>query len=153
MKKIKLPPVVDQFVTIKTLLIVIALFSIVMGFVYGYYLFLPWKMNNPGTQVTIERGMTPKDIAQLLENSNIIRSRTKFLISAKFIGVSPKLQAGIYHFEGQQSNFKVLQKLVRGLVITTQITIPEGMRAMKIAALLKEQLKIDSRRFMDMNEC
>lgn len=121
-----------------------------LSMVYGFLLFMPWKTQTDEMIVTIERGMSPQAIAELLNHAEIIRHEKNFLLSAKFLGVTRKLQAGKYAFHGKQSHFKVLRKLVRGLVVTESVTIPEGMRATKIAKILQERFNIDYTVFLNM---
>jgi UPF0755 protein len=150
MMKQRILPFVIRTVPIKAVLVVITAFSIFIGICYGAFLFLPWKMADASVQVTIQRGMAPDHIAALLEKYRVIKNRKTFRIGAKFLGVSSRLQAGRYFFNGRQSNFKVLRKLTRGLVITETITIPEGTRASRIAKILHDRFNIDSNRFMEI---
>ncbi|MFO7890058.1 MAG: endolytic transglycosylase MltG [bacterium] len=118
---------------------------------YCLVLFMPWKTSNTLQQVyvTIHRGMTPRDIASLLEDKNIIANRHFFVLGAKLLGVSRKLQAGKYSFNGSMSNYVVLKKFYEGDILTKKITIPEGLTANRIAKILNNTVGIDSSRFMD----
>lgn len=94
--------------------------------------------------------MTPHDIASLLEDKKIIANRHFFVLGAKLLGVSRKLQAGRYCFSGSLSNYSVLKKFYEGDIVTKKVTIPEGLPANKIAQILNHTVGIDSSRFMDL---
>jgi len=94
--------------------------------------------------------MTPDEIASLLKDRNIIANRQFFIVGAKLLGVSRKLQAGKYSFSGNMSNYSVLKKLFEGDIITTKVTIPEGLTAARIAAILKTSIGVDSSRFVHL---
>ncbi len=131
---------------------ILALVVFVIAGLYVFHLFIPWTV--PADigiiEVTIQRGMTPSDISALLKESGVIRSEKKFLFGAKLLGVTRKLQAGRYVFQGRLNNYAVLSKLFKGDVVTEQVTIPEGSRATKIAGILNEALNIDSVRFVSL---
>ncbi|MEJ2629216.1 MAG: endolytic transglycosylase MltG, partial [bacterium] len=100
--------------------------------------------------VTIERGMTPYEIASLLKDKRILNNRQIFVLAAQLLGVSRNLQAGNYSFRGRISNYSVLKKLYEGEVTTKMVTIPEGLTAPRIANILKTAVNIDSSRFMSL---
>jgi len=126
-------------------------FLIVVGimilFFYFFLLFLPWTAPEK-IEVTIERGMTPHQIAALLREKGVIREEGNFLWGAKLLGVTRKLQAGKYEFQGRTTNYGILRKLYKGRVVTEQVTFPEGIRVTKIASILRKELEVDSTRLM-----
>lgn len=126
--------------------------GIFIVFLYAFFLFLPWTpLKNPGKiEVTIRRGMTPQEIAFLLREKGVIRKEKSFLLGAKLLGVTRKLQAGCYLFQGKQTNYSVLYKLYKGHVITEQVTLPEGIRATKIASIIQKTFGIDSVLIMNL---
>lgn len=119
---------------------------------YLYFLFLPWDLpeNPQQVVVTIKRGMTPNMIAALLKERGVIRGENYFLWSAKLLGVTRKLQAGNYFFENRLTNYDILKKLSKGDVMTTRMTFPEGIRAVKMAGMVQAELGIDSTYFMGL---
>ncbi len=100
--------------------------------------------------VTIDRGMTPHEIAYLLKDTGVLPNRHFFILGAKLLGVSRKLQAGNYCFSGRMSNYFVLKKLYEGDISTIKVTIPEGLPAERIARILKTTVAVDSSRFMQL---
>ncbi len=94
--------------------------------------------------------MTPRQIANLLEQKEIITNTSHFLITARLLGLSTSLKAGHYLFTDEKNYLQLLQKLSRGEITYTRITIPEGMRATQIASLLQSHMHIDSTEFMSL---
>ncbi len=135
----------------RALFALIIVFIIVL-FLFGYSLFIPWRILSAGEniEVAIQRGMTPTSISALLKDRGVIQGESSFLLGAKLLGITRKLQAGRYLFYGRLTNYTVLRKLYKGWVISQTITIPEGSRATKIASILKSELNIDSTRFMTL---
>ena len=117
---------------------------------YGMILFQPWNQTILITEkdIIIERGMTPTRIANLLYQEGIISNENSFLLGVKLIGATRKLQAGIYRFEGSISNYEVLQNLIKGRVLTTSVTFPEGITAEQTAKVVQDTYGIDSADFL-----
>ena len=133
--------------------IVLAALLIITGItmITVYCIVLFGSINSRGAdniELTITRGMTPQAIASLLEEQAVIQNKKQFLLGAKLMGVSRKLQAGTYLFQGSQTTYSVLTKLYKGDVITERITFPEGTRAAGMAAILEKTYHIDSSHFM-----
>ena len=146
----KLHSILTEYFVKNSIVIVLVLSGIVIAFLYGFYLFVPWSESgrSEGIEVTIHRGMTPQEIAALLNEKGVIPSQTRFLFGAKLLGVTRSLQAGHYTFRQQRTNYSVLRKLSKGLVQTQYVTIPEGSRATRIASIFRQELSIDSTRIM-----
>lgn len=115
-------------------------------FIVCLLLFLPWRLpfSSRGIQVTVSRGLTPKEIATLLKHHDVIRSPQGFLVSARILGWTRKLKAGRYRFHEWENHFSILSDLSKGRAVSEKITFPEGIRASKIAAMLKRQMGVDS---------
>ena len=121
-----------------------------VAILYGFFLFHPWNVVvlSEGVDITIERGMTPQGIADVLEERGVIPNGKQFIVGAKLLRASRRLQAGRYYFEGRLSNFRVIHRLVRGRVIAEWITFPEGTRASRMAGIASQTFKADSVQFM-----
>ncbi|MBN2104947.1 endolytic transglycosylase MltG [bacterium] len=117
----------------------------------GFTLFPSWDLQSKYVAaIDIQRGMSPDEIAELLHKHQIIQSKNSFLWAAKLLGVSRHLQAGRYEFSGRINNFSILKKIAAGKVITEQITFPEGIKAIEVASILQEKLRIDSVEFVNL---
>ncbi len=137
----------------RAIAVVALLFCVCFILFYSYFLFIPWRTlhNALPIQITIEKGVSPQDISDSLFGNGVIRSSKQFLIAAKLLGVSRKLQAGDYLFYKKvTNNYQVLKKLFRGQTMLIKVTFPEGLRSEKIAGIFLEKMKIDSAEFMNV---
>jgi len=109
-------------------------------------IFMPWHVSEPGRGMllTIPRGTSPRQISHLLRQHGIVRSEIGFLASARLLGWTTSLKAGRYRFNEWENHYSVLRTLVNGLAVLEKITLPEGIRASKIAGLVANRLAVDS---------
>ncbi len=115
----------------------------------GTALFPKWPVKpDEGITLTIKRGMSPAGIAGYLQQQGVVRSAFQFRLAVKWLGVSRKLQAGSYYFQGRLNNYEVIHKLTSGDVVSESITFPEGFRTNEIANLLEEKMQIPHEKFM-----
>lgn len=135
----------NQFV--KGAFFLLALVIILFGFLV---FLLPVSISNSreGVDVWIPKGESLHGIAERLKAHSVIRNEREFYGATLLLGVSKKLQAGTYHFEGKMSLYKVIRKLQKGDVVYKEVTIPEGWTAKRIASLLFHQVGIDSVEFL-----
>lgn len=157
MLKPKVPTQIKKFFFRKVVLISSAVLGgLILVFFLGIVciLFLPWQIpqQNGPVEIMIQKGMTPRHMAMQLRYAGIIQSDAQFLFAAKLLGVTRKLQAGRFQFEGRVSNWKILQKLSQGDVITQLVTIPEGSCAKDIARILQTELGMDDYAFLALVE-
>ena len=127
--------------------------SIVLFLIFiGVFFLSPWTVSHRSktVEVTIQKGMTPLEIADRLVLHGVIPGKKRFLLGAKILGVTKRLQAGEYIFSGRMTLYRVLRKLADGHVITEWITFPEGSRATMMASLLQHHFSIDSVHFMSL---
>ncbi len=92
--------------------------------------------------ITIKRGSGTSTIAKTLYSQGVISNELVFQAGVLVKQAQSKLKAGEYRFEAGASMAQVLDKLVRGDVVTYQITIPEGLTSQQIVGRLmaKEDL-------------
>lgn len=124
------------------------------GFLLSVLFFWPKRLpaSDQGILVTIARGSSPRNIARLLKESKVIDSERGFLATARMLGWSKKLKAGRYHFKGYVNHFTVAHDLAGGKTLLEKITFPEGIRASKIAGMLRSQMGLDSAETMQLVE-
>ena len=134
--------------------IIIAMLGVVLILICtaAWLLYSSWSLPNPSetAEINIQRGMTPKAIADHLQLHGVIPGQRRFLLAAKLLGITKKLQAGEYAFSGKQNLHRVLLALHKGHVISDWVTFPEGSRSTTIASVLKKRFDIDSTRFMSL---
>jgi UPF0755 protein len=106
------------------------------------------SMDGPPIIVFIKPGTSVPDIAQILKDAGVIRSRQAFLALAYLKGSIRRLHAGEYEFNRSMSLLEILRKLEAGRVVTHQVTIPEGFSVEEVARLLAGERLVDPDRFM-----
>lgn len=106
---------------------------------------LRWEVNHPykgyaapSTFVDIPRGTSRRQIAHLLENSGIVRSRVAFELLSRW-KARHTLQAGEYMFDQPVSPRDVFWKIASGRVYVHTVTIPEGWTMFEIAGALERE--------------
>ncbi len=86
--------------------------------------------------VDIPRGANTTEIANILEDSRVLRRRLPFVIYIRYARLGRHIQAGEYRFSKAATPEQVAQRLVRGDVYFHTITIPEGLTAHETIDLL-----------------
>ena len=129
-----------RIVKLISALLVIAVFAI-CGLTYWVYSTVrkPQQHDKSNQYITIEKGLSPKQIVEKLADQGIIPSSTATLLYLRTVGDSTRLQAGDYQFDSPITTLQVLQKLEKGEEQTTKITIPEGFTRFDIAKRISEK--------------
>ena len=89
--------------------------------------------------IIIPKGSGLNEIASLLRDNGVIKSKYPFVLGAKIFGLSGRLKAGEYEFSRIVKPATVLETLTAGRTLVRQITIPEGLTSKEIIKLLKEE--------------
>lgn len=98
--------------------------------------------------VTINQGMSGKEIGKMLKESGLILNSHLFNLMLHMTKTGSKLQAGEYLLNPAMSIFEVIEKLKDGIVVTYPVIIPEGYNLKQIADLLAEKNLVDENRFL-----
>ena len=97
---------------------------------------------NSATQkvVNIPSGTNAREIVDVLEKNEIIRKNNYTIrILTKLLKLEDQLKYGEYNLSPSMNILQILDKLVKGEVITYKITIPEGFTSTQIAELLDKK--------------
>lgn len=86
---------------------------------------------NEHVRLTIEQGTTPSEIADLLEEKEVIRSSTAFGVYTRLSHTQNLLQAGSYRLSPSDSTPEIVEHLVSGKVDTFDITFLPGATLME----------------------
>lgn len=86
--------------------------------------------------VFIPPGTSFKDVANLLKQEGIIKSKIGFTLEAYRLGVVGSLKAGEYELDPDDPPAEILRTLAEGRVVTYFVTVPEGYNVYEIARLL-----------------
>ena len=118
---------------------------LIFGSVGVFIGFLQWfdEMARPvpagvHTEIFIEPGSNTRQIGAQLRTRNIIRSALAFRIYIRFIAIDQRLKPGAYTFNGNETLYEVIFKLLKGNMPTVQVTIPEGITIARAAAILHD---------------
>jgi UPF0755 protein len=97
--------------------------------------------NAPGplaeTRVLVVPHGTPAEIGEMLADAGVISSRTAFRLAVSFAGAGNALKSGEFAFPEHVSLLGVMSILRNGRPVQHKVTIPEGLTAFQIAALLQ----------------
>jgi UPF0755 protein len=100
-----------------------------------------WEFDAPGpttteTTVVIERGIGVRDIAATLHDAGVIGEPLIFLAGVEVFGKGRPLKAGEYLFPARLSMHQVMQQMIDGTTVVHRLTVPEGLTAAEIVALV-----------------
>jgi len=115
-------------------------------------LFFFINSENKTVEVFIPKGTSPKQIAKILKESEVIYSKTVFLAALKLSGDSKYLKAGLYEFNTKDNSFAIINKLKNGESKNIKITIPEGWTIKQIANILDEHKICSGQDFINFAE-
>lgn len=93
----------------------------------------------PETVISIEPGTSVRDGLALLEAEGVIRDSTLARLYWRFSLKDPVLMAGEYAFREPSSTPEVLNKIVRGDVLTHRVTLLEGLTLEEVARHLADE--------------
>jgi UPF0755 protein len=113
------------------------------------FLLLPYGPAHE-TVVSIDPGMTSKEIAGLLTEVDLLQSPILFRIVTKLARVDNKLKAGTYRLNSRMGTIGIVQALARGDVEFVRFTIPEGVSIKDIADLLEARGLASKERFLHL---
>lgn len=101
--------------------------------------------------VEIPKNSSFKQAIEILDSEGILKSKTIFYYAGKILGFDRKVKAGRYIFTDNLPMAIVLKEITNpAYIISTSVTIPEGITARKIAGILKSKVGIDSIKFMQL---
>ncbi len=100
--------------------------------------------------VDIPKGYSFKQVAQLLEEKGLIRSKEVFSLLAWYRKEAALIKAGEYKLSPSMPPQKILEILVSGQVVQHLITIPEGYNMFQIADLLQRAKLAQKKEFLSV---
>ncbi len=98
----------------------------------------------------VSEGMYASAVAMALENSRLIDNADGFIWYLRLRGKVEDIKAGTYIIPHSSSSGDIAQILTNGRVARTEVTIPEGWTAEKIAARLQSAGVTDSAGYVDL---
>lgn len=100
------------------------------------------------TLLRIPQGMTLSAAADTLVARGLLADRWRLLLGARLTGQDKGLRAGLYDLAYAQSPRDLLADLTSGLSVQVVVTIPEGLDADEIAAVMVEAFGFEPTRFL-----
>ncbi len=110
---------------------------------------VPERLAQPVT-IVIESGTGTRELARRLASEGVINEPESLVRAARLTGTDRSLQAGRYRLPGGESILGVLARFVNGGTLDELVTIPEGLRAKQVAAIVAREAEVDSAAFMDL---
>lgn len=109
------------------------IFILILSFsLKAYSLMEPVNFKEPvESLIEIKKGMSGREISNLLEKKGLIRSATAFYLLLRFKEIDD-LKSGYYRFSTSESPFEIIEKLRAGKEEIFKITIPEGFSLAEI---------------------
>ncbi|MDD3896533.1 MAG: endolytic transglycosylase MltG [Candidatus Peribacteraceae bacterium] len=124
------------------------IFRLLVLLLIGFLAFIVWYLgalrpvdasNQARVLLKIEPGTSVAAIVQQLEEKDLIRSASAFMLYAKFHGAERELQAGSFVLRKSFSAEEIISTLRTGKAEEMTLTIPEGYTVSDIDALLAEK--------------
>jgi UPF0755 protein len=94
-------------------------------------------------EIQIKKGQGVRDIAQMLQDDNIIMNAYPFMVGAKLKNGGKPLQAGEFLIPARYSMSNVLDVLQNGITIQRKFTVPEGKTSYQIVQILNDTEFLD----------
>ena len=130
------------------------IFSLILliAILFTASVYFPLEENSTTRKIIIiPSGTNAKEIVDLLEKNEIIRKNNyTFRILIKIMKLEDQLKYGEYDLNPSMNMIQILDKLVKGEVITYKITIPEGYTYKQIAELLEKKEIAEEEAFLKL---
>lgn len=120
----------------------------------GSYLWVLGKIGGPSgaatpVSVTVPKGTSSTQIADLLATKGVIGNKTRFLLRLKLDGDVGELKAGTYALATNMPDDIVISRLAEGPhIVYNTVTIPEGFSVQQIAERVEEKTGIPKADFL-----
>lgn len=112
---------------------------IVFAFFFSFLVYISARMltplpfgNNP-LEFKIEKGMTYRQVVEVLAQKKLIRDKWAFLVLGRLTNITNKIRAGYYPIWGNTSPWQIFEALKRGKIIEFELTIVPGDSLLEIA--------------------
>ena len=115
-----------------------------------HYATTPTGMASGEIFVTVNRGQSLKETAQILETHGLINQPFKFRLLARIKGADKRIQAGEYILASTLSPGDILDKMVLGKVRLYKFTVPEGSNLNQIADIIDSAGLADRQEFLQL---
>lgn len=132
------------FLTAAVVALVLACIAAGIG---GYWYLGPYRGFGAETFVEVEHGMSSRQIANVLAQHGVVRSRWAFL-AVRALHPNATLQAGEYRFGSAETPLDVFRKIQRGEIFYENFTVPEGSNMFDISNALHQSDTVQPQAFL-----
>lgn len=122
---------------IKTIVVVMVVAAAVVIFLYAGLTRAPESDVTGPVRITILKGEAFNTVADKLDAEGFLSSTWVFKAYASLRGFDRRIKSGTYEFTVGERPLDILHRLIRGDVLTTNVTIPEGYAIWDIAGAFK----------------
>lgn len=133
-------------------LIVLVIIALAATFAVKKFTSTEFGVGNAEYSVTVDipQGSTVNDIADILEENNIVDSAEHFVFLCKVNGMGSGFKFGTYEFNGDADFFEIAEKLNSGDSVdnSVHITVKEGMWLSEIAKAVADEGICSAEEFM-----
>jgi len=117
-------------------------------FLFVLQIFFPLYSDFKKVVVTIPRAADSFEIAEVLSQKKVIKSKICFVLLSRILRWEKDLKAGRYEFSLPVSMFQVLSNLKKGKVKNHLVTIPEGLPRWEIANIMSQRGIVEKEAFL-----
>jgi UPF0755 protein len=110
-------------------------------------LLLPLPIGNRNIEIEIPKGVTFREVIDILSKEKILRDRNLFLFIGRITGIDRKVRAGYYSIYGSMNLLDLFRIFKKGQIIEYEVTIVEGDSLREIAKKLSEKGIVDKEKF------
>jgi len=103
-------------------------------------------------EIVIEKGMTLRQVALILEEKGLIHDNSDFCWAAYLMRAESRIQPGSFLLPRGSSNSDIIRFLLKPGIQTKDVTIQEGLTVKQIAGIFQAELEIDSVEFVRLCE-
>jgi UPF0755 protein len=115
-----------------------------------YYAVSPADRRNEIVTVDIPKGTSFLRSVDLLENAGLIKNKYLFYALVIARNAQGNIRAGEYELSTSMSPLDIINKLVKGDIISYKVTIPEDFTVAEIAARLASYKLVDEKAFVSL---
>ena len=129
---------------------ILVLILIISSILFYYLLFIDSYCEETAL-IEIPKGASLRKISGILQENDLIRNKTLFLVSAYLNGNANSLKAGEYEIPANSSLESIINKFAKGDVYLRQVTIPEGKSIRETAEILDKNGFVDKSEFIKLS--
>ncbi len=109
----------------------------------------PVRGRDGAANFIIQQGRSVTSVAEELKDAGLIRSKFLFITLVRLRRGTGSIKSGEYSIEKGSKTSDIIDKLVRGEVVTLKFTVPEGLYIRQIADLLQENGVVSADKFIE----